>query len=112
MEWCPARRGMLTSGGDDSLVLVWDLINQGNAIPVGLSASTGSGVGVNGSGGPVGGEGSGGSGSNTTSRGPFSSWTCDYEVNNLSWAPPSRLTQQSGDWLGVVGGRSIWALSF
>src|SRR5579862_8888882 len=31
MEWSPSRRGMLASGADDSLVLVWDLLNQSNS---------------------------------------------------------------------------------
>ena len=30
IEWNPNRRGMLASGADDSLVLVWDLMNSQN----------------------------------------------------------------------------------
>lgn len=43
-------------------------------------------------------------------KGPASSWRCDYEVNNLSWSPPSQLTSQGGDWLGVTGGRAVWGV--
>ena len=132
MEWSPARRGMLASGADDSLVLVWDLMNQGNAVSVaappnaagsvsggGVSigggaahAGSGAGVGVNGSGGPAGvAAGAGGEGGGNL-RGPIAAWTCDYEVNNVSWAPQSWVTKQSGDWLGVCGGRSVWGLQF
>ena len=130
MEWSPARRGMLASGADDSLVLVWDLMNQGNAVSVAPPPSTphagsgggggggvhigggGAGVNVNGSGGgPAAGGGEGGGGSGSL-RGPIAAWTCDYEVNNVSWAPQSWVTKQSGDWLGVCGGRGVWGLQF
>jgi WD repeat-containing protein 68 len=30
IEWSPHKRGLLASGGDDSLVMTWDLINQEN----------------------------------------------------------------------------------
>ena len=94
IEWSPSRRGTLASGGDDSLVLIWDLLNQSN-----LSS------------GPTG----GGSGSGTgelKGQGPIASWMCDYEVANLSWAPQSGLISQNGaDWLGVSGGRGIWGVS-
>ena len=30
VEWSPSRRGLLASGADDALVLVWDLINANN----------------------------------------------------------------------------------
>src|ERR1700712_4396156 len=33
IEWSPSRRGTLASGADDSLVLVWDLLNQSTALP-------------------------------------------------------------------------------
>ena len=87
---------MLASGGDDSLVLIWDLLNQGNAL---LGAS------VNGN--PQ-------TQPNTAplhTQGPAASWQCDYEVGNVSWAPQSGLTSQGSDWLGVSGGRGIWGVS-
>ncbi|KAJ9627070.1 hypothetical protein H2203_003531 [Taxawa tesnikishii (nom. ined.)] len=89
IEWNPSRRGMLASGADDSLVLVWDLLNAG------------SGASVNGNGGGQG---------EIQGKGPLASWRCDYEVNNVSWAPQSALTGQGGDWLGVCGGRGIWGV--
>jgi WD repeat-containing protein 68 len=107
IEWSPTRRGMLASGGDDSMVLVWDLLNQN-------SATFGATIGANGSqpGQPALGSGAGtGPGAGTDiGRGPTASWRCDYEVGNLSWAPQSALTSHSGDWLGVTGGRGLWGV--
>ncbi|KAI9889096.1 MAG: hypothetical protein M1814_005820 [Vezdaea aestivalis] len=91
IEWSPTRRGNLATGADDSLVLIWDLINPAN------SAAPAVGSSIN-----------GGSGTDN-GRTPTSSWRCDYEVGNLSWAPQSALTS-SGDWLGVSGGRGIWGV--
>lgn len=108
IEWNPSRRGMLASGGDDSLVLVWDLLhaNQGAAISSEHAASapttpaaaqpTNNGTGAQNV--PVG------------QKGPYASWRCDYEVGNISWAPQSALTGQGGDWLGVAGGRGVWGV--
>lgn len=90
IEWSPSRRGMLASGGDDSQVLVWDLLNAA------------SGAVVNGGAAPAPGEVQG--------KGPSASWRADYEVANVSWAPPSGLTSQGGDWLGVTGGRGVWGV--
>ena len=92
IEWSPSRRGTLASGGDDSLVLVWDLLNQSTSAPA-----------VNNS--------QGGQGGETRGQGPVASWQCDYEVGNLTWAPQSGLTAQGSDWLGVSGGRGIWGVS-
>ncbi|KAI9791908.1 MAG: hypothetical protein M1835_008207 [Candelina submexicana] len=93
MEWSPSRRGTLASGADDSLVLVWDLLNQ--------SSSTAVSGGINGA----------SQGANSDNgRVPAASWRCDYEVGNISWAPQSALTSQGGDWLGVSGGRGIWGV--
>lgn len=108
IEWSPHQRGQLASGGDDSLVLLWDLVNQNN------------GAAVNG--GPQGSLSTvppapaQTSGTNQTQnaptqqKGPFASWRCDYEVANLSWAPTSALTGHGGDWLGVCGGRGVWGV--
>ncbi|KAI9664412.1 MAG: hypothetical protein M1829_005805 [Trizodia sp. TS-e1964] len=93
VEWSPSRRGMLASGADDSLVLVWDLLNQSNILTTGTGAN-GAPPGV-----PA-----------DNGRGPMASWRCDYEVGNLSWAPQSGLSSQGGDWLGVSGGRGIWGV--
>jgi len=94
IEWNPNRRGMLASGADDSQVLVWDL----------LSSATGqvNGNGVAGTPGQAGGEVAG--------KGPLASWSCEYEVANVSWAPQSGLTTQGGEWLGVCAGRGVWGV--
>ncbi|KAH8816497.1 WD40-repeat-containing domain protein [Xylogone sp. PMI_703] len=91
IEWSPSRRGTLASGADDSLVLVWDLLNQSTT----LTPQTPSANGVP----PP-----------DNSRGPVACWQCDYEVNNLSWAPHSALNNEGGDWVGVSGGRGIWGV--
>ncbi|KAF2823327.1 WD40 repeat-like protein [Ophiobolus disseminans] len=107
IEWNPSRRGMLASGGDDSLVLVWDLLhaNNGAAIssehaappqPPPSAAPTNGGAGAQNT--PVG------------QKGPYASWRCDYEVGNISWAPQSALTGQGGEWVGVAGGRGVWGV--
>lgn len=106
IEWNPSRRGMLASGGDDSLVLVWDLLhaNTGAAISSehaappqpAPAAQPANGTGAQNV--PVG------------QKGPYSSWRCDYEVGNISWAPQSALTGQGGDWVGVAGGRGVWGV--
>jgi DDB1- and CUL4-associated factor 7 len=83
---------MLASGADDSLVLVWDLLNSSNqaAIPA-----------IN---------GNGATGAEVQGKGPLASWRCEYEVGNVSWAPQSGLTGQGGDWLGVCAGRGVWGI--
>jgi WD repeat-containing protein 68 len=91
---------MLATGADDQLVLVWDLLNANNGANLnGLEAqpaapATPGQAGQQ----PVG------------AKGPASSWGCDFEVGNLSWAPQSGLTSQGGEWLGVAGGRGIWGV--
>ena len=98
---------MLASGGDDSLVLVWDLLhaNTGAAISsehaapahsISSAAQPANGTGAQNV--PVG------------QKGPYASWRCDYEVGNISWAPQSALTGQGGDWIGVAGGRGVWGV--
>lgn len=88
IDWSPNRRGTLASGGDDSMVLVWDLLNQSVGAPAPSNGTL-----------PA-----------DNMRGPASSWRCDYEVGNISWAPHSGLSQDGGDWLGVSGGRGIWGV--
>ncbi|KAJ5145135.1 hypothetical protein N7448_002527 [Penicillium atrosanguineum] len=96
VEWSPSRRGVLASGGDDSLVLVWDLINQNNAVPVPAPAP------VPGAQAPA-----------PTERGPAAAWQCDYEVSNISWSPQGGPGHDGSprEWLGVCGGRGIWGVS-
>ncbi|KAI1111043.1 WD40 repeat-like protein [Nemania sp. NC0429] len=88
VEWSPGRRGLLASGGDDSQVLLWDLMN-----------ST-----------PTTGPSSNGSGGTEKHLTPVASWNCDYEVGNLGWAPQLHNSDSSGDWLGVSGGRGVWGV--
>lgn len=83
---------MLASGGDDSLVMTWDLINQENQAVL---------PSINGNGATVG---------DIPIKGPSSSWQCEYEVGNVSFAPESMLTAQGGDWLGVCAGRGVWGV--
>lgn len=99
VEWCPARRGTLASGADDSLVLIWDLINQNNAASITPQASTGQ---------PHHGASSG---SSAVDRGPAASWQCDYEVSNISWAPHTPGNNNTSGWLGVSGGKGLWGVS-
>ncbi|OBT74604.1 hypothetical protein VF21_06369 [Pseudogymnoascus sp. 05NY08] len=100
IEWSPSRRGTLASGADDSLVLVWDLLN---ANPTQQQQQQG---GVNG---VAPGAGPGGV---DNIRSPTASWRCDYEVGNLSWAPNSALGTDGSETLGVSGGRGIWGVKF
>ena len=99
MEWSPSRRGTLASGGDDSLVLLWDLLNQSSSAGGGSMSKSGNGQQGQTHATPL------------SSQAPVASWQCDYEVGNLSWAPQSGLTSQGSEWLGVSGGRGIWGVS-
>lgn len=89
IEWSPHRRGLLASGADDSQVLIWDLLNQQNQASLGVNGANGAGL---------------------TEKGPYSSWRCEYEIANVSWAPESLLTSQGGDWIGVCAGRGVWGV--
>lgn len=93
IDWSPSRRGTLASGGDDSLVLIWDLLNQSNNVLA-----------------PNGNQQAQPNASTINSQGPMASWQCEYEISNISWAPQSGLTSQGSDWLGVSGGRSVWGV--
>ncbi|KAH6620470.1 WD40-repeat-containing domain protein [Boeremia exigua] len=106
IEWNPSRRGMLASGGDDSLVLVWDLLhaNTGAAISSEHAAPPQPVVA------PQPANGTGAQNVPVGQKGPYASWRCDYEVGNISWAPQSALTGQGGDWVGVAGGRGVWGV--
>ena len=79
IEWSHSHRGLLASGADDSLVMIWDLMSYAGAATTQTAASN-------------------------SERGPSATWECDYEISNLSWAPGEH-------GLGVVGGRSLWAVS-
>jgi WD repeat-containing protein 68 len=109
IEWNPSRRGMLASGGDDSLVLIWDLLHSQNgaviasdlaaqAPPPATTTTANGAAGAQSTGGTMG------------QKGPYASWRCDYEVGNISWAPQSALTGTGGDWLGICGGKGIWGV--
>lgn len=89
VEWSPLRRGTLASGGDDSQVLIWDLLNN--------SSATNAGPSING--GPQ----------TDNTRSPVAAWQCDYEVGNLGWTP--HLSRDDyGEWLGVSAGRGVWGV--
>lgn len=110
IEWNPSRRGMLASGGDDSLVLIWDLLHAENAATINGDASGGTQPNTPRSAHPTNG-GAGAQSSGTMGqKGPYASWKCDYEVGNISWAPQSALTGQGGEWVGVSGGRGVWGV--
>jgi len=103
VEWSPSRRGMLATGADDQLVLVWDLLNANNGASLNGLDSPSTSQQTQGQAGQAGQQQVG-------AKGPASSWRCEFEVGNLSWAPQSGLTSQGGEWLGVAGGRGIWGV--
>ncbi|KAF2863414.1 WD40 repeat-like protein, partial [Piedraia hortae CBS 480.64] len=92
IEWSPNRRGVLASGADDCLVLTWDLVNSYNQAALGPA--------------PL----SSGLVPESQAKGPCSSWRCDFEIGNISWAPQSTLTARSGEWLGVCAGRGVYGV--
>jgi len=116
IEWSPSRRGMLASGGDDSLVLIWDLIHSQNGAVISGTAADSTNPNTPASAHPTNGGATQGSGqasgqaSTVGQKGPYASWRCDYEVGNISWAPSSALTGQGGEWVGVSGGRGVWGV--
>jgi WD repeat-containing protein 68 len=108
---------MLASGGDDSLVLVWDLLhsNNGAVVPNGGNGDIGvlpspSTMSATPSTNATGQPSAGVAAAGANLKGPAASWKCEYEVANLSWAPPSGLTAQGGEWVGVAGGRGVWGV--
>jgi len=125
VEWSPSRRGMLASGADDALVLVWDLLRGGGAVVNGDGGSapgaSGSGNGVAAASTAAAAAAAATAGSSAAQhgtahaaaasvKGPAASWRCDFEVTSLSWAPTSVLTQQGGEWVGVAAGRGVWGV--
>jgi WD repeat-containing protein 68 len=109
---------MLASGGDDSLVLVWDLLHSNNGAVVPNGGVTGdigvlpspSTMSTTTSNSTTGQSSTGVAAAGANVKGPAASWKCEYEVANLSWAPPSGLTAQGGEWVGVAGGRGVWGV--
>lgn len=95
IEWSPHKRGLLASAADDALVMTWDLLNADNQ------------AALNGNGAPA---PAAAGGPDVQAKGPSSSWRCEYEVANVSFAPESPLTSQGGDWLGVCAGRGVWGV--
>jgi WD repeat-containing protein 68 len=109
IEWNPSRRGMLASGADDHLVLIWDLLHAENSATISGDTPGAAQPNTPRSAHPT----NGGSGSQSGAmqqKGPYASWKCDYEVGNISWAPQSVLTSQGGEWVGVSGGRGVWGV--
>ncbi|KAF3480893.1 WD repeat protein [Arthroderma uncinatum] len=94
MEWSPSRRGTIATGADDSLVLIWDLINQNNAAALPIPPQQPQPLHAGGNSGGT------SSGPSTLERGPAAAWRCDYEVSNISWAPHIPATGPGRDWLG------------
>lgn len=112
IEWNPSRRGMLASGADDHLVLIWDLLHAENSATISGDAASGTQTQPHTprSAHPTnGGSGTQGGGA-MQQKGPYASWKCDYEVGNISWAPQSVLTSQGGEWVGIAGGRGVWGV--
>lgn len=107
IEWAPTRRGYIAAGGDDCLVLVWDLLNSNTTVPLN---NPGSGSGQSGPPGAPQGQIVGQQESHA--RTPVKVWRSDWEVNNISWSAPtlSGATTGPSEWLGVVGGRGIWGV--
>ncbi|KAF8471721.1 WD40-repeat-containing domain protein [Kalaharituber pfeilii] len=104
VEWAPNRRGYIAAGGDDCLVLIWDLLNSSTSVP--LNPGGGSGSGSSSQGQIVGQQ-------ESHARTPVMVWRSDWEVNNISWSPPTTTsagTTGHSEWLGVVGGRGIWGV--
>lgn len=97
---------MLASGGDDSLVLVWDLLHAQNGAAISPEHAAPQphvpAAPANGAAGPQ--------NAPVGQKGPYASWRCDYEVGNISWAPQSALTGHGGEWVGVAGGRGVWGV--
>ncbi|KAF2273737.1 WD40 repeat-like protein [Westerdykella ornata] len=107
IEWNPSRRGMLASGADDHLVLIWDLLHAENSATISESTPGGAQASTPRSAHPTNGSQRS---EQVSQKGPYASWKCDYEVGNISWAPQSVLTSQGGEWVGVAGGRGIWGV--
>jgi WD repeat-containing protein 68 len=104
---------MLASGADDSLVLVWDLLHTQNGAVIAGEPNAGNGALPPAPAPAASAGGSAGAATqpaNVSLKGPASSWACDYEIANLSWAPQSMLTGQGGEWIGVAGGRGVWGV--
>ena len=104
IEWCPYRRGLLAGGGDDSQVLLWDLMNDASQFSFPKPARDERAA-------------AGQTGVEPHWRSPVGRWRCDYEVNNLSWAPSLGSGMRSvdsgkgmGEWLGVCAGKSVYGV--
>ena len=97
IEWSNTQRGVLASGGDDSVVLLWDLLNS-------VATQTAPSLPGSVAGGVQQGQVQGGTGQE---RGPSASWECGFEVSNLSWAPGQQGSQGT---LGVCGGRGFYGV--
>lgn len=87
IEWSSTQRGVLASGGDDSCVMLWDLVSSATGGIPQPNATAG--------------QSSQGQGQE---RGPSAVWDCAFEVGNLSWSPVNGM-------LGVCGGRGLWGVS-
>ncbi|KAJ6256866.1 hypothetical protein Dda_8736 [Drechslerella dactyloides] len=105
IDWCPYRRGLIAGGTDDSLVLIWDTMNEsslGNA----PRPQRDERHNFN---------------SDPSWRNPVAHWKSEYEVNNLSWAPSlgngmalmgGEPGKNAGEWLGCCGGKGVYGVKF
>lgn len=87
-EWNPGRRGVLAAGADDCSLLVWDILGSSGSSAVTGNIKTEKGV--------------------EQERNPIAYWSCEVEVNNLSWSPA--VGNNGSDWIGIVGGKGLWGL--
>lgn len=87
-EWNPGRRGVLAAGADDCSLLVWDIFGSSGSSAVTGNIKTEKGV--------------------EQERNPIAYWSCEVEVNNLSWSPT--VGKNGSDWIGIVGGKGLWGL--
>ncbi|KAF3228072.1 hypothetical protein TWF192_007954 [Orbilia oligospora] len=105
IDWCPYRRGMIAGGTDDSLVLIWDMMNDGSVGNPHRQTR----------------DERHGHNQEPTWRTPVAHWKSEYEVNNLSWAPSlgngmalmgGEPGKNAGEWIGCCGGKGVYGVKF
>ncbi|KAF3922621.1 hypothetical protein AA313_de0209670 [Arthrobotrys entomopaga] len=105
IDWCPYRRGMIAGGTDDSLVLIWDMMNDAS-LNNAHRPSRDERLNHN---------------QEPSWRSPVAHWRSEYEVNNLSWAPSlgngmalmgGEPGKNAGEWIGCCGGKGVYGVKF